>query len=134
ADASMRPASDTIVRGGGERAVLWAHGISGGLPIVLLRINDVEDIGIARQLLRAHEYWRMKQLAVDLVIVNERAASYVQDLQVALETQLRVSQSRPQLGADEARGAVFLLRMDLVPEQTHARLFAVARAGGVGHG
>jgi len=66
----------------------------------------------------------MKQLAVDLVILNERAASYVQDLQIALETQLRVSQSRPQLGADEARGAVFLLRMDLVPEQTRARLAA----------
>src|SRR5205814_7134601 len=60
----------------------------------LLRINDVEDIGIARQLLRAHEYWRMKQLPVDLVILNERAASYVQDLQVALEAQHRMSQSR----------------------------------------
>src|SRR6266480_4954271 len=132
ADASMRPSSDTIGRGGGGRAALWAHGISGDLPIVLLRINDVEDIGIARQLLRAHEYWRMKQLPVDLVILNERAASYVQDLQVALEAQLRVSQSRPQLGADEARGAVFLLRMDLVPEQTRARLAAVARVVLVG--
>jgi len=132
ADASMRPSSDTIGRGGGARAALWAHGISGDLPIVLLRINDVEDIGIARQLLRAHEYWRMKQLAVDLVILNERGASYVQDLQIALETQLRVSQSRPQLGAEEARGAVFLLRMDLVPEQTRARLAAVARVVLVG--
>ena len=51
-----------------------------------VRIDDVEDIGIVRQLLRAHEYWRMKQLAVDLVILNERASSYVQDLQTALET------------------------------------------------
>src|SRR5207248_4535691 len=39
---------------------------------------------------------------------------------------------RPQLGADEARGAVFLLRMDLVPEQTRARLAAVARVVLVG--
>ena len=37
----------------------------------------------SRQLLQAHEYWRMKQLAVDLVILNERASSYVQDLQIA---------------------------------------------------
>ena len=28
----------------------------------------------SRQLLRAHEYWRMKRLAVDLVILNERGA------------------------------------------------------------
>ena len=36
-------------------------------------------------MLRAHEYWRMKRLAVDLVILNERASSYVQDLQIAIE-------------------------------------------------
>ena len=64
-------------------------GISGDLPIVLLRIDDIEDLDIVRQLLQAHEYWRMKQLAVDLVILNERASSYVQDLQIALETLVR---------------------------------------------
>ena len=40
----------------------------------------------------------MKRLAVDLVIVNERASSYVQDLQVALETLVRSSQSRAPVG------------------------------------
>ncbi len=55
---------------------------------------------IARQLLQAHEYWRMKQLAVDLVILNERGASYVQDLQIALETLVRTSQSRAGRGTD----------------------------------
>ena len=127
ADASMRPSSDAIRRGGGGPAALWAHGISGDLPIVLLRIDDVEDIGIARQVLRAHEYWRMKQLAVDLVILNERATSYLQELQFALETQLRISQSQPPIGADSTRGSVFLLRTDLISEETRARLSSVAR-------
>ena len=99
ADASLRPSSDAIRRGGGGPAALWSQGISGDLPIVLLRIGDVEDIAIARQLLQAHEYWRMKQLAVDLVILNERGASYVQDLQIALETLVRTSQSRGQTAA-----------------------------------
>ena len=133
ADASMRPSSDTIRRGGGGPAALWAHGISGDLPIVLLRIDDVEDIAIARQLLRAHEYWRMKQLAVDLVILNERTTSYLQDLQFALETQLRMSQSQPPIGADSTRGSVFLLRTDLISEETRARLSSVARVVLVGH-
>ncbi|MGO9514441.1 MAG: GH36-type glycosyl hydrolase domain-containing protein [Steroidobacteraceae bacterium] len=132
ADASMRPSSETIRRGGGGPAELWAHGISGDLPIVLLRINDVDDIAIARQLLRAHEYWRMKQLPVDLVILNERTTSYLQDLQIALETQLRMSQSQPQPGADNTRGSVFLLRTDLISEQTRARLSSVARVVLVG--
>jgi cyclic beta-1,2-glucan synthetase len=131
-DASMRPSSAAICRGGGGPAALWTHGISGDLPIVLLRIDDVDDIAIARQLLRAHEYWRMKQLPVDLVILNERATSYLQDLQIALETQLRMSQSQPQPGADNTRGSVFLLRTDLISEETRARLSSVARVVLVG--
>ena len=127
ADASMRPSSDAIRRGGGGPAALWTHGISGDLPIVLLRIDDVEDIGIARQILRAHEYWRIKQLPVDLVILNERENSYLQDLQFALETQLRMSQSEPPMGVGKARGSVFLLRTDLISEETRARLSSVAR-------
>ncbi len=128
ADPAMRPASDTIRRGGGGPAALWPQGISGDIPIVLVRIDSIEEIAIVRQLLRAHEYWRMKQLAVDLVILNERASSYVQDLQVALETMVRTSQSRPQIGADQARGSVFVLRADLVLAQTRAVLLSTARA------
>ncbi len=127
ANASMRPSSDTILRGGGTPAALWAQGISGDLPIVLVRIDDVEEIEIARQLLRAHEYWRLKLLAVDLVILNERAHSYVQELQNVLETQVRMSQSSPKLAADSPRGSIFVLRMDLISEQTRGVLSSVAR-------
>jgi cyclic beta-1,2-glucan synthetase len=126
-DASLRPSSDTIQRGMGGPAALWAQGISGDLPIVLLRIDDVDDTAMARQVLRAHEYWRRKQLAVDLVILNERAASYVQDLQIALETALRVSQPGPLPGGTTAPGAVFLLRTDLISAETRAVLSGVAR-------
>ena len=128
ADPSMRPSSDAIRRGGGGPSALWAQGISGDLPIALVRIDNVDDMAVVRQLLRAHEYWRTKQLAVDLVILNERASSYVQDLQVALETMVRASQSRPRTDTDVARGAVFVLRADLVPAETRALLLATARA------
>lgn len=136
ADASMRPSSDAIRRGSGGRPALWAQGISGDAPILLLRIHDTDDLGIVRQLLQAHEYWRMKQLAVDLVILNERASSYVHDLQVALETAVRMSQSRPLSEAhrrtDGARGSVFVLRADLISDETRAVLPSVARAVFVG--
>jgi cyclic beta-1,2-glucan synthetase len=135
-DASMRPSSDTIRRGGAGRTALWAQGISGDVPILLLRIHDNDDLGIVRQLLRAHEYWRMKQLAVDLVILNERASSYVQDLQTALETAVRMSQSRPLTeahgGGDGVTGGVFVLRTDLVSAETRAVLSSAARAVFVG--
>ena len=127
ADATMRPPSRMIRDGSGPPAGLWAQSISGDLPIVLLRIDAAEDIAIARKLLQAHEYWRMKGLAADLVILNERAASYVQDLQNALESLVRMSQSRPQTRAHSVRGSVFVLRTDLISEQTRTLLLAVAR-------
>ena len=127
AASTARASSDTIRRGGGAQSGLWAQGVSGDLPIVLLRIADTEYLDVAHELLQAHEYWRMKQLAVDLVILNERQSSYVQDLQVALETLVRTSQSRRQTGANGPSGRVFVLRADLMPAETRALLASVAR-------
>jgi cyclic beta-1,2-glucan synthetase len=132
ADASMRPSSEVIARGNSSRSALWSQGISGDLPIVLLKIADVEDIAIARHLLQAHEYWRLKQLAVDLVILNERATSYVQDLQIALEAAVRTSHSHPQLPTDSGKGSVFVLRTDTISAETRAVLSSVARVVFVG--
>ena len=137
ADASLRPPSNVIRDGGGPPSGLWSQSISGDLPILLLRIDDIEDIAIARQLLQAHEYWQMKGLAADLVLLNDRAASYVQDLQNALETLARMSQSRPRPGTHSVRGSVFVLRADLISDQTRrllssvARVVLVARHGGL---
>ncbi|WP_090547583.1 GH36-type glycosyl hydrolase domain-containing protein [Paraburkholderia caballeronis] len=134
-DASLRPGSDALLRGaaavtaagGVGVAPLWAHGVSGDLPILLVRIDDIEHMALVRQLVHAHEYWRMKGLAVDLVIVNERAASYVQDLQAALETLVRSGQARPpRPGA--ARGDIFVLRADLMSAAARALFPVVARA------
>ena len=127
ADPRFRAPSDAIVRGAGSQSGLWPHAISGDLPIVLLRIDDIEDIAQVRQLLRAHEYWRMKRLGVDLVIVNERASSYVQDLQIAIETAVRGSQSRPRIGEEVAQGSVYALRADLMSGDARALLQSVAR-------
>jgi len=127
ASPSMRPPSEIIRRGSGGPAGLWAQGISGDIPIVLARIDDIADIAVVGQLLRAHEYWRMKQLAVDLVILNERSSSYIQDLHIAIETAVRTSQSRPQAGSDLARGGVFVLRADLISREARALLPSIAR-------
>jgi cyclic beta-1,2-glucan synthetase len=132
ANASLRPSSETIRRGAGIAPTLWALGVSGDLPIVLVRIDDESDIAIVRQLLRAHEYWRLKRLAVDLVILNERAASYVQDLQNALEALVRMGQAQPLIGVEGTRGSVFVLRTDLIAPESRALLLTVARVVLVG--
>ncbi len=127
-DRALRPSADVLTRHTGGPDALWAHGISGDLPIVLVQIDEPEDVGIVRQLLRAHEYWRMKQLAVDLVILNERAPSYVQDLQALLETLLRTSQSAGLHDGQGPHGKVHILRADRVTATQRDVLQSVARA------
>jgi cyclic beta-1,2-glucan synthetase len=133
ATPSLRPSSDSIVRGAGAQSGLWSLGISGDFPILLLRIADMENMDIARQLLQAQQYWRMKQLAVDLVILNERASSYVQDFQTAIETLIRTSQSAVSSGVEQSGGRVFVLRSDLMSASARELLIASSRAVLVGH-
>jgi cyclic beta-1,2-glucan synthetase len=125
---SLRPPADVLKRNTSGPAALWAHGVSGDLPIVLVRIDEPEDRGIVRQLLRAHEYWRMKGLAVDLVIVNEQAHSYAQQLQASLETLVRTSQSALQTERQATHGNVFIVRKDLLSALERDALQAAARA------
>jgi cyclic beta-1,2-glucan synthetase len=127
-DPTLRPASNVLKLSEGGPSKLWANGISGDLPIVLVRIDEDEDLEIVRELVRAHEYWRMKRFDVDLVILNERPPSYDQDLQTALEALARANRVRPQSDAEGARGAVFVLRADLVSVEVRSLLQAVARA------
>ena len=94
ANPTLRSSSDMIRRALAGPPVLWAQGISGDAPIALARIDEVEDSGIVREMLRAHEYWRLKGLVVDLVIPNERGTSHVQDLQTMLETLAHSRRSR----------------------------------------
>ena len=126
-DPSLRPSSEMLSHGTIEVPSLWAHGISGDLPIVLARIDEAEDVGIIRQLLRAQEYWRIKRLAVDVVIVNEKTPSYEQSLQGFLDDLVRAHQQRASSSSDDVRGNVFLLRGDLISAQERALLQSAAR-------
>lgn len=126
-DRASRAPGEVLARQCDGVGALWAHGISGDHPIVLVEINDADDVGIVRQLLRAHEYWRMKGLAVDLVILNDRAPSYVQDLQTLLDTLVRVASMLPRQEGHESRGSVFTLRADRVSSAQRDVLESVAR-------
>jgi len=117
-DPSLRPAASLLARNERGAPGLWAHGISGDLPIVLVRIDEAEDLDIVRQLLRAHEYWRLKLLDVDLVILNEHGATYAQDLHDSLEALVRTSQSILVHGGHPGHGGVYILRATSSPPRT----------------
>lgn len=127
ADRTRRAPAGVLMRPVEGVGALWAHGISGDLPIVMAEIDASEDIDIVRQLLRAHEYWAMKGLAVDLVIVNDRAPSYVQELQALIETLVRASQARPRQQDQKSRGNVFVLRAEQLTSGQRDAMEGVAR-------
>jgi cyclic beta-1,2-glucan synthetase len=128
ATPAMRSSADAIRAGAAPQQELWSMGISGDLPIVLIRVAELEETGLVREALQAFEYLRTKRLAFDLVILNERATSYLQELHNALENLARLSRSRPHIGAEPPQGGAFVLRADLMTAQAKALLLSTARA------
>lgn len=123
----LRPSPDTLKRNNRGPSALWAHGISGDLPIVLVRLHETDDSGIVRDILRAHEYWRMKNLAVDLVFLNERGPTYSQDLQGTLENIVRTHQSILKNAQVELQAGIFILRADILSPEDIISLRTAAR-------
>ncbi|HSN21114.1 MAG TPA: glucoamylase family protein, partial [Usitatibacter sp.] len=81
AHPSLRAAPAVLLQNRRGQSGLWGYAISGDLPIVLVQIADASNIELVRQMVQAHAYWRLKGLAVDLVIWNEDRAGYRQILQ-----------------------------------------------------
>ncbi len=135
ADARLRARPAQVLAGAGPQSNLWALGISGDLPIVLLLISEAEDIVRLQEVLLAVEYWRSKLLVVDLVILNDRSSSYVQDLQNAVDAAARAAVP---VEAGRMGGAVHILRADLTTPEARGHLLAaaavvlVASRGGIG--
>src|SRR5688572_25236678 len=103
---------------------LWKYGISGDMPIVLVRVMEGSGVPLVRDLLKAHEYLRLKGLAFDLVMLNEHESSYLQDLQHSL---LQIVESGPEHAWVDRPGGVFLLRADLMPQEDQTLIEAAAR-------
>ena len=131
-EPTLRPPSEILEQGGGPVSLLWAHGISGDVPIILLRIDATDDPEIVRQLLRAHAYWRMKLFAVDLVILNESLPAHAPDFQVTLEALVATDGAHPKSTAETAKKSIFILRADQVPVEVRNLLQTAARAVLVG--
>jgi len=124
ANSSLRAAPRTIIKNRRGQSGLWGYSISGDLPIVLLQIEDSANINLVRQLVQAHAYWRLKGLAVELVIWNEDHAGYRQILHeqimglIAAGTEVNVS-DRP--------GGIFVRPSDQISKEDRLLFQAVAR-------
>jgi cyclic beta-1,2-glucan synthetase len=124
----LRPSSDALQQNQSGPSDLWALGVSGDLPIVVAQIDDNDQIDLVRQLIRAHEYWALQNLAVDLVIINETANSYAQELHASIETLAQASLAPPAKSTEPRNGRLYVLAAALVSSPARQALFTAARA------
>ena len=124
ADPSRRAAPGILRSNRRGQSGLWSYGISGDAPIVLLHISDAKKIEIVRQLIRAHAYWRIKGLAVELVILNEDASVYRQSLQEEI-TGLVSSGIEAQML--DKPGGIFVRRLEQISNDDRVLLQSAAR-------
>ncbi|MCG2808550.1 MAG: hypothetical protein L6413_09850, partial [Coriobacteriia bacterium] len=104
---------------------LWSIGISGDLPILLVRIEDLEHAPLVRQAILAHQYWRHKGLTADLVVLNTRPTAYSDELDDRLRLLVRTGHALQLL---DKPGGVFLRRADQMHPDVMNLLLTVARA------
>ncbi len=125
AHALLRTEAGVIAKNRRGQSGLWGYAISGDLPIVLVQLQDPANIELVRQLVQAHAYWRLKGLAVDLVIWNEERGGY---------RQLLHDQILGLIAADQAGnvidrpGGIFVRSADQIPNEDRILLQSVARA------
>jgi cellobiose phosphorylase len=120
---SMRAGASTIMENHRGQSGLWGYAVSGDLPIVLLKISDQSHIDLARQLIQAHTYWRLKGLAVDLVIWNEDHAGYRQLLHDQI---MGLVSSGIVADMKDQPGGIFVRNTDQMPEEDRILFETVA--------
>lgn len=80
-NSAYRAEASVLINNHRGQSGLWGYSISGDLPIVLLKVERQDNIQLVKQLIQAHSYWRLKGIAVDLVIWNEDHGGYRQVFQ-----------------------------------------------------
>jgi len=125
ASPSRRPSRSILVKNRRGQSGLWGYGISGDLPIVVLRSTDQGKLDIVRQVIQAHSYWRTMGLIVDLVIWNEDEEGYRQLLQERIMALIAASSD---VNLVDKPGGIFVRRAEQMSEEDRILLQTVARA------
>jgi cyclic beta-1,2-glucan synthetase len=124
ANSSLRADYGTLIKNRRGQSGLWGYSISGDLPIVLLQIEDPANINLVRQIVQAHAYWRLKGLAVDLVIWNEDRAGYRQLLHDQI---IGLIAAGIEANIIDRPGGIFVRSADQISDEDRILFLTVAR-------
>lgn len=119
----LRPSTERLAENRKGQAGLWPYGISGDLPIAMVTIGEQSDMGLIRQMLQAHSYWRKHGFWADLVILNEEAGGYERPLREELD---RLMHAYAIYTGIDQPGGIFLRNADQIPEDDLSLLKAAS--------
>ena len=102
---------------------LWAYGISGDFPLIVFRIREMDQIRDVKTLLKAHAFWRMKGIETELLIMNDHAPGYIDEVQEAIVQAIQSSAERDLMNK---RAGVFVHRSDKMPVEDIPLVLSVA--------
>ncbi|MEX0858464.1 MAG: glucoamylase family protein [Balneolaceae bacterium] len=113
-DGAYRADVGVLAKNRKKQPGLWPYGISGDLPLLVFRIKDVDEMIGIKKILRAHAFWRFKELKVEILFLNDHPPSYADQVQEAIHQEIQASLEGRFINQP---GGLFIQKTDKMPEE-----------------
>ena len=113
-----------IANNTGAQQELWPFGISGDIPVILVEVNEMEDMEMVEWAIKGHEFWKMKGLMIDLVLVVNKKEGYSQPLNDQIRNIIAASHARESINH---YGGVFIRNTAEMDQAQVTLLYTVAK-------
>ena len=107
-----------------SQSELWKYGISGDIPIILVKVKNVNEAYVVKEILKAYEFIRTKNFEVELVIIDEEKHSYENYTREEIEGMILNSQMAY---LKNIRGGIFELSRNEISKEDLELLEFVAK-------
>ncbi|MEP7056544.1 MAG: hypothetical protein ABI809_02070 [Caldimonas sp.] len=121
ADPALRAPAQEIAQNRRGQSSLWAFGISGDVPIVLVQVASAAEIAPMQQLVQAHAFWTSHGLRTELMVLHGQRDSSLPERIRAVIDQVGCA------GVVGKRDGIFLHSLDTVDEEDRILLRSAAR-------
>ena len=113
---------------------LWKYGISGDLPIVLVKIKNLNSVDNVREIIESYMFYRVKNIYIDLVILDEGKEIYNRLVQKAVED---IVMDKQIIYLRNVKSGIFILNKNLMePDdlqvlELKSKIILISENGGI---
>ena len=104
---------------------LWKFDISGDRPIVLVDVCDSKSYLLAKDMIRAFQYFKSKAIFLDLIIINSESSEYKNITKREVEQE--IYRMNKLFDFNKIPGAIYMLDADEITKEERILLNTVAR-------